>query len=256
MGKAPWQDLIPEAAGSLPGGGVLRRTDPSGPTPAPVAILGVYPALTRKRIVDVDGVRMTLPTEVEGRSFEAGSASGGEIDDNYLHPLGLSRADVFISDLLPYFLANTTKSKSGRSMADNVRMYEQSTGAETGIQSRPTPAKLLKLAADMPGNLDRLGDYLGRCRPRLVLTLGTEPAAFLRGISFAVASKQVDTLLYGSPVGLRFGGVETLMVHLVHPHLFIKRNAKWTARHRAWCQEHGRGLVKHAIEEWRADAAG
>lgn len=79
-----WQTLLPAVAGVPPDGAPLRRTDPSGPTPAAVAVLGVYPALTAKRIVLVDGLRMTLPTAVEGHSFEAGSASGAEIDDNYL----------------------------------------------------------------------------------------------------------------------------------------------------------------------------
>ena len=63
---------------------------------------------------------MTLPTEVEGRSFETGSASGAEIDAYYLLALGLSRREVFITDMMPYFLANTTRSRSRRSMAESV----------------------------------------------------------------------------------------------------------------------------------------
>lgn len=242
-----WQGLLPDTIGVLPDGGVLRRTDPSGPTPAAVAVLGVYPALTGKRIFTIDGVRMTLPTEVEGRSFETGSASGAEIDANYLLPLGLSRREVFITDMMPYFLANTTRSSSGRSMADNVRLYEQSTRVETGIQPRPSPAKLVKLAGDLPGNIGRLRDYFGQCQPLLLLTLGTEAAAFTRGLSFAAASKQADGLLYGQAERLSVFGIDTTVVHLVHPHLFIKRNDKWMKRHRDWCSTSGRELVGRVL---------
>jgi len=249
-----WQATLPDRAGVLPGGGVLRRTDPSGPAPATIAILGVYPALTGKRIFTIDGVRMTLPTEVEGLSFEAGSASGAEIDGNYLRPLNLTRRDVFITDMMPYFLANTTRSSSGRSMADNVRLYESSTGMNTGIEARPSPAKLVKLASEMPGNLDRLRDYLGQCEPRLLLTLGTEAAAFVRGMTFSAASRQVDELLYGQPVRTSFLGIDAQVVHLVHPHLFIKRNAKWMERHHEWCSTKGRHLVGGLFDTGRGSA--
>ena len=242
-GVPEWQTLLPSCVGSLPGGGELRRTEPSGTMPAFVAILGVYPALTDKRIFTVDGVRLTLPTEVEGRSVEVGSASGAKIDDNYLNPLGLTRADVVITDMMPYYLANTTKSSSGRSMADNVAFYEGVTGEKTRIQPRPAPAQLVELATELPGNLDRLRDYLGACRPRLVLTLGTEAAAFVRGISFHDAKRKVDGLLYADDERRSFLGIDAAVVHLVHPHLFIKRNVKWMNRHRVWCATRGRALV-------------
>lgn len=96
---------------------------------------------------------MNLPIEVEGTSFEAGSASGSKLDDSYLAPLGLDRSQVFITDLLPYFLANTTPSKgSGRSMADNIRAFEAATGTGTGIETRPSPEDLLRLTHEMPGD--------------------------------------------------------------------------------------------------------
>ena len=238
-----WTELLPDVAGTLPGGNPLRRTDPRGDPPAPVMVLGVYPALTRSRIEDVGGTRMTLPTAVEAVSFEPASASGAEIDTHYLAPLGLTASQVFITDLMPYFLANTSRGRSGRSMADNIALYEAATGAVTGIQPRPKPAALVQLASDLPGNLDRLHDYVAACRPRVVLTLGAESAAFTRGLSFNEARRQVDDLLYGDPTTIDLLGVTTDVLHLVHPHLFIKRNEKWTTRHRAWCERVGHHLM-------------
>lgn len=232
-----WEDLLPAVHGTLPGGADLRRTDAGGPAAAPLAILGVYPALTKKKQMTVGGTRMQLPTAVEASSFEPGSASGAELDDNYLTPLGLTRGDVRITDLLPYYLANTTRSSSGRSMADNIAIYERVTGVRTGIEARPSGHALLEKAHDMPGNLERLADVLGATRG--ILTLGTEAAAFVRGIHFDEARKRVDDVLYADPVDVTFLGHTRRVVHLVHPHLFIKRNAKWIGRHRAWCEAWG-----------------
>ena len=241
----PWQILLPHVRGTLPGGQPLRRTDASGPPDARVLILGVYPAATKVRPFTVNGTRMNLPTEVEAESFDPASASGAEIDDNYLTPLGLKRPTVLITDLVPYFLANTSVSAgSGRSMADNIRIYEEAYGASTGIERRPQGEAFLNLARVMAGNVERLTDIVSRCRPALVLTLGTEPAALLRNLTFAAASAQVDDLLYAPSARLQVFGFETDVVHLVHPHLFIKKNAKWMGRHREWCATTGRALVE------------
>jgi hypothetical protein len=191
---------------------------------------------------------MNLPVEVERESFAPGSASGAEVERNYLEPLGLSRGEVFIFDLVPYYLANTTVNRnSGRSMADNVRHYEQATGETTGIAARPSGEDFLALVREMPGNLDRLAVYLDKCRPRLLLTLGTEPAAFVRGLAFSEARASVDRIFYAPPERVEVSGTTVQVVHLVHPHLFIKRNAKWTGRHNDWCRDHGRALVEDLV---------
>jgi len=240
---APWEALIPSISGTLPEGAPLYRTDPSGSLTASVVILGVYPALTEKKQLTIAGTRMWLPTQVERHSFAQGSASGAEIDTHYLDPLGLSRASVRLLDLLPYYFANTTKSTSGRSMADNVAAYERATGQRTGIQARPNETTLVRLATEMPGNLDRLRHTLAQGAPRLLPTLGLESAAFIRGYDFARANREVEQLLYGSAESLQVLGITLQVVHLAHPHLFIKKNEKWTTRHHAWCESTGRALV-------------
>gem|GEM_PF-6174300 len=214
-----------------------------------MAFLGVYPALTLQRPFDVAGTRIHLPVEVERTSFDPSSSSGAEINEHYLEPLGLTRQNVFIFDLVPYYLANISVNRAtGRSMADNVRLYEEATNTKTGIVIRPEGDAFLTYARELPGNLERLQDYLGQCRPRMLFTLGTEPAAFVRGMSFAEASSGVDRLLYGEPVTLDVLGVETQVVHLVHPHHFIKKTVKWTRRHADWCRDVGRQLVAATIQ--------
>jgi hypothetical protein len=239
-----WQKLIPEVNGTLPGGKDLRRTEPSGACAAKVAFLGVYPAAIQVKQMSVAGKRLNLPTDVEHESFAPGSASGHEFQEHYLAALGLQRRDVMVTDLLPYYLANTTRTgERGRSMADNVRAYEHATGIPTGIEARPPPEALVKLAFEMPGNSDRLRHYFREHAPTLLLTLGTESAAFVRGMSFEDARAEGDALFYAEAVGQSFAGVELRVVHLVHPHMFIKRIAKWTAAHARWCETTGRALV-------------
>lgn len=243
MGTTDWQQLLPLTKGELPNGHPMPRTDPSGSFGARIVILGAYPAATTVRRVQVGKTAMMLPTAVEQKSFEPGSKSGAEVDKNYLEALGLTREDVLITDLMPYFLANTTKSSSGRSMADNIGLFEKHSKKLTGIDARPAPEKLVAQATTMPGNVARLTSYMQKCKPRLLLTLGAEPAAFVRGESHEQVSASTDELFYAKPERHEVLGVVVDVVHLVHPHLFIKKNQKWIQRHRAWTRTSGKALA-------------
>lgn len=147
----------------------------------------------------------------------------------------------------PYYLANTTASGTdGRSMCDNVRAYEAEHG-RTGIEARPQPDELVALASAMPGNLDRLTAYVEQYTPTLLLTLGAEAAAFVRGTTHSAIKPLVEETLYSEPQQLRVFGRDLVVAHLVHPHLFIKRNEAWMQRHRDWVTQRGRALVaQHA----------
>jgi hypothetical protein len=115
--QSGWRLLLPRVNGQLPNGVPLTRTEPSGSFSARIGILGAYPAAAGTRQTKVDGVAMQLPVAVEAESFAPTSESGRKLDTSYLQPLGLGRDDVLITDIVPYYLANTTPSTSGRSMA-------------------------------------------------------------------------------------------------------------------------------------------
>ena len=117
------------------------------------------------------------------------------------------------------------------------------TRTKTSIEVWPPGEELVRLVRGMLSNLFRLAGIIGRDWPRFVLSPGTEPAAFLRGLPFAAASARVDAMLCAAPVCLDVFGVEANAVHPVHPHLFIKRNAKWMAGHRGWSLSSGRSLA-------------
>jgi hypothetical protein len=237
---ADWQDHIPERLGDLPLGGDLLRTDPGGPADAPVVVLGVYPALTRMgRYATPDGP-INVPVDVERTSFAEGSSSGREIDSAYLSPLGLTRQDVLFLDMYPYFLANTASSgKGGRSMWDNVQTYQRVSGHKTAVEPRPSPDELLERCRSMAGNLDRLATQLDAHPRRLLLTLGNEAAAFVRGDASA---KAAQPHLLAEPVEVTFAGRRRRVIHLPHPGIVMRRK-EWRKRLNSWVEDRGRDLM-------------
>ncbi|MCB9619805.1 MAG: hypothetical protein H6724_10210 [Sandaracinus sp.] len=210
-----------------------------------MAFLGVYPAAAVAP-ANVGERRMNLPVRVERTSFELGvSASANELDDRYLGPLGLDRASILTLDLMPYFLANTRKSK-GRSMATNLREAELAYGRSFGIAARPSPARLVELARRMTGNVERLTDYFARSKAKLLFTLGSEAAAFVRGATYAAVNREARMLFYSAPVELDVLGTRRLVVHLAHPGILMSgkgRASDWPERHVRWCASEGRDVV-------------
>ena len=247
--SASWETLIPATRGCLPSGEPVQRTDPAGDFDSRISIMGVYPA-ARVRSIAVGSRRMNLPDRVERVSFEPGiSASSNHLDRVYLDPLGLSRKQVLLFDLMPFFLANT-RSTGGRSMAGNVRAYEEQTRRLLGIEPRPPETELVRLARSMPGNVARLENILARSAARLLLTLGSEAAAFVRGGEYGAVNNRAKCLFYQEPVQLDVLGIRLRVVHLAHPGLLMTkkgRTAGWVDLHQSWCQGAGRTLVASTL---------
>lgn len=241
--KTGWRQLLPDEIGKLPLGGILRRTDANGSVNSLIAILGVYPAATRWKIFSRKGTRLRLPLEVEARSFES-SRSGDDLDTRYLNLLGITRQDVLMLDLMPYFFANTAKTKtSPRSMWENVQKYTELTGDQTAVKPRPREDELLELCQTTPGNMDRLAEYLSTPSLGLLITLGREAAAFVRGYELATEGQQH---LYADPEPMVLFGRTIRTIHLVHPGQ-LQRGNTWKERHEVWCKTTGRELMRSVL---------
>jgi hypothetical protein len=161
--------------------------------------------------------------------------------------------------MMPYFFANTAKSKgNGRSMWENVERYYKATSAPTRvIQPRPKEDELISKCHSMPGNIERLQEFLGAPSTRLILTLGRESAAFVHGYPKAV---QGQKHLYENDYSVvTLFGRSLRALHLVHPGNLQrgdkneygdgKRNKmSWLERHKEWCELVGRHLIARALE--------
>ena len=181
---------------------------------------------------------MLLPTAVEARSFEPASRSGAHLREHYQQPLGLDPEEVRTFDLIPYFFANTAVSEA-RSMWSNIEAYVTATGAACSVEPRPPPDELVRRAREMPGNEARLAEYFSAPGLRLLLTLGNEAAAWIRGVQRAA---DAQPLLYGAPEVMQIAGRAITVVHLTHPGSLM-RNKAWRAQHASWCRDIGRALV-------------
>jgi hypothetical protein len=246
-----WEAPLPPVMGALPFNGILRRTEPSGPCPAAVAVLGLYPALTRAKLFrHPEGDVFPVPVEVEAQTF-VGSSSAKEIDSRYLAKLGLRRDQVFFFDLYPYFMANTAvNDKSHRSMADNVRLYQAATGEDLAVAPRPSPDAMIALCNQRDGIRARAEALLRECRPQLLLTLGNEAAAYVLGEKRAIAAQK---RLYGKEWSSNSYGLRIVVAHLAHPGLLSRRkpNDTWNVRHEEWCNGPGKRLVESAVAKFR-----
>jgi hypothetical protein len=251
MNTAHWTTYIPETQGHLPNGKPIPRTEPGGSFGARIALLGLYPAASVSRMM-VNGSWMNLPVRVERTSFENSvSASADELDKHYLKPLNITRSDVLMLDLMPFFLLNTRMSNS-RSMAGNIEAYEDANNVKLGIHVRPAPKNLVELARSMPGNVARLHDYLTRSDATLLLTLGSETAAFARGVNFTAVSGREKEIFYRPPVMMSVAGVDITVIHLAHPGLLMTPAARvsgWLARHQDWCGNLGLSNVRTALSD-------
>ncbi len=241
--EAAWEKLLPRYRGRLPGGGELVRTDPGGASKAHIAILGLSPDETRSRAVKLGRERLLLPAEVEARSFE-GSASGVELREKVLLPLGLRDDQVCLLHAYPYYLASDL-GRGDRSTWTQIRKWRAQSGETDDVQERPMPSKMAEACRALPGNLDRLADQLKRCQATLLLTIGAETAALVRGFDLSDAQRS----LYAPAETREVFGQNLVVVHLAWPGIFLSPlGAHWRARHEAFCAGEGAALVARQLK--------
>ena len=206
-------------------GNPVRPVVPRQTASRGIMILGAYPSARFECIgkyssVPVADLAAPFSDEsyFDGRRFRT-VRSSDELDSIYLAPLGVSRYNCWITNLVKTFLF-----KPG-----HVAAYRA-----LGVEHPPreTRSMFFELATH-PANFEWLSREIELARPRLVITLGAEVAAAIRGFSSATAGRK---LLLATVHELRIGEMDGLHVHLAHPGIVMrggKRNP-WpdlTARH-------------------------
>ena len=202
-------------------------------------IIGAYPSarfesIGRHTSVPVSDNAAPFANEFyfDGRRFRT-VPSSDELDSIYLKQLEIPREDCWITDLVKVFLFKPGHIASYRAL---------------GVKHPPreTRSMFFELACH-PANLERLSREIEIAQPRLMITLGTEVAAAIRGLKSATAGRK---LLSASVHDVKVGKSTVRTVHLAHPCIVMRRGKRnpWPERTAKHIQELGvsiRDLLRH-----------
>jgi len=143
-------------------------------------------------------------------------ASGVELEEAYLRPLGLRRAQCWITDLVRVFLFK----------AGHIAKYRR---LGCPWPERETRSQFEQYARQ---GLGWLVEELELARPRLVITLGAEVAGVLQGVREQAAR---NALLGGDVKELCLGDAGYPVIHLAHPGIAMRPASEanpWRRLHR------------------------
>jgi uracil-DNA glycosylase len=192
------------------GGARLRPVVPLDTAVAGVFILGAYPSAQFETVGAENDVPVgdnLGPFEpqryFDGRRVRT-QASADELAEFYLVPLGISRSDCWVTDIVKVFLFKEGhREKYARLGATPPARYERERFEELASRSLPWIERELELA-----------------RPKLVITLGAEIAGIVRSVA---SPTRRNALLGPGITSVRFGGSEFPTVHLAHPGIVMRK---------------------------------
>lgn len=150
--------------------------------------------------------------------------SGRCLDENYINPLGLTRDDVWLCDLLPESRKNISQEKALRKQYDGfVDIDYNFPRLETPIADE---ARIIEIASE----LETSG-------ARRVVLLGDEPIKYFMQ-RFKPEFKSLSSVVpYGSEVEFSVNSRQYTALCLAHPRQTArlgKSNLYWFERHREW----------------------
>jgi uracil-DNA glycosylase len=178
-----------------------------------IFIIGAYPSAVFKsikgRIVPVENLKM--PFDVS--EYPGGTnKSAKELDDNYLTPLGLTRRDCWITNLVKAFLFKKEHAAQFAVLGSAGPMA-------------PTRERFEEYAA---ASLPWIEQELRIAEPRLIITLGAEVAGVVEGVRGD--NRRLELLDY-KVHSVRLVGREYAVVHMVHPGQLMRKHPKWIRIH-------------------------
>lgn len=255
----------------FPFGSPLRKVRQEDRRPKRVFVLGVYASAVHARWLDPDGRERVkaLAVASEPEIFWRGDGtrtvldsikvppgvgnllpadpkfngpSGRALDEHFLQPLGLSRDDVWLSDLVPHSCLNP-----GQRTAIKRAYMPLVESRDLPTPSIPPPPSVLATAERQEEIAEEL---VGSGAETLVL-LGDQPIRwFLRRWqpSYSrLAQFGESRRSYGRPVALSVAGKNLQVLPLVHPRQSAKlgrHSAEWHSLHEHWRRTVAGGLLR------------
>jgi uracil-DNA glycosylase len=245
----------------FPFGSVLRPVVQTDTSPKNVFVLGVYASAVHARWLGPDGKTrvkalavasepyifwrgddaeavinaIDIPSQA-GRLVPAAAnlngPSGVALDERFLVPLGLSRGDAWLSDLVPHSCLNPSQAKA------LAREYEP-ISARLELPKVSLPSVPKRLADEARQN--EIAEELLTSQATLLVLLGDHPIRwFLRrwNPAFKALSDFGTTFeSYGRPRRCNVMGREIDVLALVHPRQAARlgaSSAEWSALHAEW----------------------
>jgi uracil-DNA glycosylase len=164
-------------------------------------------------------------------SMQLNGPSGKALDELFLQPLGLSRCDAWLCDLVPRSCRNAKQALALQREFDPVR---ESLGL-TAYDWPPLPREL----ADSNRRADIEREFLDS-GAEILITLGDQPLKwFMRhyGTAAELSAYGQTAALYGRPHPMTVAGRRLCLLPLVHPRQAARlgsHSAAWASLHDAW----------------------
>jgi len=260
--------------GVFPFGQPIRRVVQQDRTKKCVFVLGVYASAVHARWVDKHGQRRISAVAVasEPEIFWAGDSvdrlvravaipegaghlepagpqlngpSGRALDHMFLEPLGLSRDDAWLCDLVPHSCMNAKQQK-----AIEQRYIPEMERLGLPEPRWPTVPKCLascERRAEIQGELDG-------ATPAVLVTLGDQPLrwfAKFHGAHARLQSYGTTPGAYGRLHPIQVGGRDMQLLPVVHPRQAARlgtHSSGWASLHEHWAQH-----VASDLLSWRHD---
>lgn len=181
-----------------------------------VFIIGAYPSahfeLINGRPVPSDNLKKPFDD-----SAESGNKSAKELSKKILIPLGISRKDCWITNLVKVFLFKDTHVNQFAILKSTIKSINTRGNFEMyAVKSLPWLYREIEMA-----------------NPKIIITLGNEVAGILKNVK---GTTKRNALLDYKIHKIKINDKEYNVVHMAHPGTLMRKN-RWTAIHKKSIEE-------------------
>ena len=252
------------ATGNFPFGQSIERVVQADRSPKRVFVLGVYASAVHARWCDARGRQMIKALGVASEPYifwrgegvekilsaidvppgagrlvppvgNLNGPSGRSVDEDFLEPLGLTRADAWLCDLVPYSCMNKRQADAiSRYYAPLVEQF-----ALPPVNWPILPGKLTGVA-----RRKEIAAELWESTAEVVVTLGDRPLKWFGAKAFgserSLGAYGRDSQSYGALHDVVFGGRVLSLLPLVHPRQAAglgPYSRCWNALHKTWIRQ-------------------